>query len=200
MTDAGNHTLPGLQEQPPSVPVGVMLVGFRATGKSTVGRMVAERLGLRFLDMDELLVGRYGPIDRQVAEGGWSLFREREQRLLAELAAEDGVVVATGGGAVLHKDLWPRIKRRFLVVWLHAPEQVIGARLAADERTAVQRPSLTGKDPLSEIASLLDERRPLYQAACHVRVDGAQPAQEVAERIVALCRAGGQGRGAAPDA
>ncbi len=201
VTDSGNHTLPGPQGQPLFPPAGVVLVGFRATGKSTVGRIVARRLGLRFVDMDEVLASRHGPIDRQVTEGGWPLFRERERRLLAELAAENGLVLATGGGAVLHRDLWPQIRQRFLVVWLHVPSPVIEGRLVADRRTAGQRPSLTGDDPVAEAARLLAERRPLYRAASHLQVDGTRAPEVVAEQIAALFRperaagrAGGQHR------
>ena len=119
--------------------------------------------------------------------------------MLAELAEEEDLVLATGGGAVLHEDLWPRIRKRFLVVWLHAPEPVIVTRLAADSRTREQRPSLTGSDPAAEAARVLAERRPLYQAASHVSVDSTAAAETVAEKIIALFQ-GNWSRGASADA
>lgn len=162
----------------------VFLIGFRATGKTTVAKILAGRLGLTPVDMDEVLRRRFGPIDVIVAGHGWEWFRAREKELLAELAAKSGQVVATGGGAILHQDLWPQVMAAGLVVWLTAEPEVIRKRLQTDQATAAQRPSLTGRAAADEIEEVLASRAPLYRAGSHLFLptDNTPPA-ELAERI-----------------
>ena len=94
-------------------------------------------------------------------------------------------MISTGGGAILHQDVWPRIKAAGLVVWLTADQQTICRRLTCDEQTASQRPTLTGTDPYAEIAAVLREREPLYREGCHFSVDtGAITIEQVVDLIV----------------
>ena len=80
----------------------IALIGFRASGKSLVGKLLAEELNLSFVDMDERLVASFGRgIDQWVQAHGWESFRQAESELLEELSREQGLVVATGGGVVL---------------------------------------------------------------------------------------------------
>ena len=142
----------------------ILLTGFRATGKSLVGRLLADRLGLGFLDTDTLLERRFGcSLSDFVAEHGWDLFRHQEDLLLQELSERTGVVLATGGGAILHSRTWQTLRRQSVSIWLQADEQTIKSRLATDVNSERQRPSLTGLDPCGEISTLLDERDPLYE-------------------------------------
>ena len=124
----------------------IILSGYRATGKSTVGRLLAERLNIGFIDMDEVLVARHGEISDLVRERGWDYFRAWEKELLEELVASCEVVISTGGGAVLHQDVWRELKETGLVVWLTADLETICCRLDADSDSGSQRPSLTGGD------------------------------------------------------
>jgi shikimate kinase len=163
----------------------IILIGYRATGKSTIGRVLAERLGVAFIDMDEVLVARYGEISDLVRERGWEYFRAKEKELLAELIPRRGVVISTGGGAVLHQDVWPELKETGLVVWLTADPATIQARLAGDPVSAGQRPSLTGGDIKIEAAKVLAERAPLYLAGSHLQVDSTRPVAEVVAEIEA---------------
>jgi shikimate kinase len=167
-------------------PRKVILVGFRATGKSSVGRLLAERLGVEFIDMDRLLTERHGPISDQVAEHGWDWFRAREKELLAELVGLAEGVIATGGGAVLHRELWPPLRKTALVVWLTSSLEQICRRLSVDPATGSQRPSLTGRDIREETAAVLAEREPLYRSVAHLMVDSNRPVAEVTAEIVAL--------------
>ncbi|MEW6427222.1 MAG: shikimate kinase [Thermodesulfobacteriota bacterium] len=162
----------------------IFLIGFRATGKTTVARILAARLGFTAVDMDEVLRRRHGAVNAVVARHGWEYFRAREKELLAELAGSERQVVATGGGAILHQDLWPRVMASGLVVWLTAEPAVIRARLQADETTATGRPSLTGRPAADEIEEVLAAREPLYRAGAHLALatDGTPPA-ELADRI-----------------
>ena len=163
----------------------IFLTGYRATGKSCVGRLLADRLGLDFTDMDKEITAREGrAINEMVAAHGWPYFRDLEQRLLRELAASpDAGVVATGGGAILHQEVWPEVMRAATVVWLTADVATICSRLRGDGLTASQRPSLTGNDVCDEIATVLAEREPLYRRWCHFSLDTAAHGQQ---RIVEL--------------
>jgi shikimate kinase len=168
----------------------VILIGFRATGKSSVGRLLAEHLGVTFIDMDQILTERHGPISDQVARQGWARFRAREQELLAELTGLEEGVIATGGGAVLHRELWPAMRESGLVVWLTASLELICRRLGLDPASTSQRPSLTGREIREETATVLAEREPLYRAAAHLAVDSNRPVPEVAAEIEAYLAAG----------
>jgi len=167
----------------PSRPT-LILTGYRATGKSTVARALAEPLGLAFLDLDLVLEERIGmPIRDFVAAQGWPAFRARERALLEELAGQDGYLLATGGGAILHQEIWPRLMENGFVAWLRAAPEIIAARLAADPVSGTQRPSLTGTGIVEEIVAVLSEREPLYRQGSHLAVEAARPLAEVAETI-----------------
>lgn len=161
----------------------IILSGYRATGKSTIGRLLAERLDLAFIDMDEVLVAQHGEITDLVKERGWGYFRDRERELLEELVASQDVVISTGGGAVLHRDVWRELKKTGLVVWLTADLETICRRLEADLVSESQRPSLTGDDIKAETGKVLAEREPLYRAGAHLIVDATRPVAEVVAEI-----------------
>jgi len=164
----------------------IILVGFRATGKSSVGRLLAAHLGVEFLDMDQVLTSRHGEISQVVAAHGWDFFRAKEKDLLRELVDLKEGVIATGGGAVLHQDLWPALRETGLVVWLTSTLELICQRLGSDPASGSQRPSLTGCDIRAETATVLAEREPLYRAAAHLAVDSNRPVNEVAGEIEAI--------------
>lgn len=150
----------------------VVLTGFRATGKTTVGRILAELLGYRFIDTDEVITSRLGcSIAESVSRYGWQPFRDLEREVLKELAGEENAVVATGGGAVLHRKTWQQLHNQSFVIWLRADVATILSRLGADEKTAMQRPSLSGQDQETEIVALLEEREPMYQAGSDMVID-----------------------------
>lgn len=161
----------------------IILTGYRATGKTTVGRVLAKRLDLGFIDMDEVLAARYGEISDLVRERGWDYFRAREKELLQELVAIREVVISTGGGAVLHQEVWSELKKTGLVVWLSADPETIGRRLAGDAVSDSQRPSLTGGDIKAEAVKVLAEREPLYRAGSHLEIDSTRPLAEVVAEI-----------------
>jgi shikimate kinase len=166
----------------------IILVGFRATGKSSVGRLLAKHLGVAFLDMDQVLTSRHGEISQVVAEHGWDTFRAREKALLAELIKTKEGVIATGGGAVLHRELWPAMRETGLVVWLTSTLELICQRLTFDPVSGSQRPSLTGRDIREETAAVLAEREPLYRAAAHLEVDSNRPVPVVVAEIETFLR------------
>ena len=150
----------------------VVLTGFRATGKTAVGRILAELLGYRFIDTDEVITSRLGcSIAESVERDGWQPFRDLEQEVLKELAREKNAVIATGGGAVLHRDTWQQLHNQAFVIWLRADIATILSRLGTDKKTAMQRPSLSGQDQKTEIVALLAEREPMYRAGSDMVID-----------------------------
>lgn len=152
------------------------------TGKSTVGRRLAERLGHDFIDTDELIEARHGPIPQLFAEHGEARFREIEREVAAELAGRAGLVVSTGGRLLLDPANADALGAGALVVCLVASVDELVRRLA-DE--ADHRPLLAGGDPRARIEELLAERRAAYARFAQVDTEGRTP-DEVADAVLAL--------------
>ena len=150
----------------------VYLIGCRAVGKSSIGAELARRLGYDFLDTDTLIVEK-GKVSVAtiVAEEGWQGFRKREKEVLLQLKGRNRCVVATGGGAILHRRIWQELKREGEVVWLTADLATLCERLRMDSSSAALRPSLTGKDTCRELAEVLATRTPLYRETADFIVD-----------------------------
>ncbi|MCL1939664.1 MAG: shikimate kinase AroL [Desulfovibrionaceae bacterium] len=163
----------------------VFLVGPRCCGKTTLAGLLAERFGLSCLDTDAILTTEAGlSVSEIVEREGWEGFRKRESRALAT-AAVPGAVVATGGGMVLDPQNRALMRATGLVIYLDAPAEVLGARLARDHGVSL-RPSLTGEDPEREMARVLAERDSLYRESAHCRVDASLPLQAVLEVVAAF--------------
>lgn len=150
----------------------LVLIGYRATGKTAVGARLAQVLGRPFVDLDQVLVQEAGEsIADIVAKGGWAEFRRREKELVARFRRTQGQVVATGGGVVLDPDNIAALRENGIIIWLTADPETIQARLTKDLPRDLNRPSLTGSDTIREVALMLEERYPLYQAAAQITVD-----------------------------
>jgi shikimate kinase len=172
--------------------MNVILIGFRCTGKTAVGRELARRLGRPFVDADTCLQERAGKsIAAVFAEGGELLFRRLEREVLAELTQRDGIVLAAGGGAVLDEENVRRLRGSGPVVRLTAALETILCRLADDEKTESERPRLTSEADLRrEVEQLLACREPFYQRAADVTIDTEgltvpQVAEEVLRQLSA---------------
>ena len=164
------------------------LVGARASGKTTVGKTLAKKLGLPFADTDQLLLESAGrTVDQIVEAEGWPGFRQRESAALREVtdAHKSGCVVSTGGGMVLAEANRTLMRQRGMVVFLDAPVEVLAERLGRNPLNS-QRPSLTGKGLVDEIGDVLNERRPLYEAAAHHIVDASRPLSSICRHIADL--------------
>lgn len=164
----------------------IILVGYRGTGKTTVGRLLAGRLGWTFTDADTELEVRAGRTIAEIfAAEGESGFRDREAAVLAALAARPDHVIATGGGAVLRPANRGLLRAAGFVAWLHAPAQVVWDRIRADPATAARRPALT-TGGLGEVVDLMAAREPFYREVAAAAVDAAGPSPEaVAGAILA---------------
>jgi shikimate kinase len=152
--------------------MNIYLIGYRCTGKTTVGHALAEKYHRPFIDADAAIVGQYHmSITEMVKRYGWSCFREREKGIIEQLCRQPGRVVATGGGVILDPCNVSQMRDTGTVVWLRAGMETIRNRMAADAATDGQRPVLTEKGLMAEIAQTLNERYPLYLAAAHFSVD-----------------------------
>ncbi|MBI1831254.1 MAG: shikimate dehydrogenase [Planctomycetes bacterium] len=161
----------------------VYLIGYRGTGKSTIARLLADKLGWSWIDADEFLQARHGKTIRQIfdeeVEKG---FRDKESKLLQELSDYEDHVIATGGGVILSDENRALLKRG-IVVWLQAPADVLWQRVQKDVSSAEKRPDLA-QGGLAEIEELLALRAPLYEDCADFAIDTAtQSPQHVAETI-----------------
>ncbi len=173
--------------------MNLVLIGYRCTGKTTIGEILAEKLGWPLVDTDTLVQERAGrSIQEIVAAGGWEDFRRRERETIADVAARDSRVISAGGGAVLDEENAKALRARGRVVLLTAAPETIWERMKADPKTAAERPNLTDLGGIAEIRNLLAERRPKYLAACHyeIQTDRFSP-EETAGRILAWIKVNG---------
>lgn len=137
---------------------GPVLVGLRGSGKTSCGRLLAGILGMEFADTDDEIEKKLGSdIPSIFRDKGETYFRVAEAGVVLELLSRPGFVVATGGGAVLDPRVRELLKRRF-TVWLHAPIDVLAARI-----TGSGRPSLTGRPPEEELVEVLGAREVHYR-------------------------------------
>jgi shikimate kinase len=143
--------------------MNIVLIGYRGTGKSTVGRRLAARLGRVLVSTDAEIVKRAKrTIPEIVAQEGWEYFRDLESSICRELSSRDQLVIDTGGGAILRTENIEVLKKNGAVFWLTASVETIAKRIGGDN----QRPSLTGTQScVDEIQDVLRERTPKYQAA-----------------------------------
>jgi shikimate kinase len=150
----------------------LVLIGYRATGKTSVGARLAEALHRSFVDLDQVLVREAGrSVADIVAQGGWPEFRRLEKALVARYRDARGLILATGGGVVLDPDNVAALRQNGILIWLIADPGAIQARLAQDQPRDANRPSLTGEDTVREVLEVLEARAPLYQAAADMSVN-----------------------------
>jgi len=159
----------------------VVLVGLMGAGKSTVGRRLAKRLGLTFVDSDSAIEDASGYSAAEVYERfGEKDFRDGERRLVARLVSGEVRVIATGGGAYVDPRTRELLNERSITVWLDAPVEVLAERTSRRDT----RPLLRNEDPKGTLERLDEERRPSYaEAHIHVR-SGNGAHRDVVETII----------------
>jgi shikimate kinase len=146
--------------------MNIYLIGYRCTGKSSVGKLLAANLGMKFTDTDVELVNRtYKSISEIVETSGWDEFRRLEKNIIKELSLLEGHVVATGGGVALDGDNVEYMKKTGIVVWLRATPLTIRERIIKDTGTKEFRPALTVKGTIDEIDEILLVRNRCYEEA-----------------------------------
>lgn len=170
--------------------MNLYLIGYRCTGKTSVGKRIAGELRFDFLDADAAFVRETGKTVAAFVDGrGWEGFRDLEETILQDIAGKNGWVVATGGGVVLRPDNISRMQDSGLILWLQASVETIYDRMQKDTATADLRPGLTEKPLLEEIQETLAMREPLYAAAADfsLATDGL-PMEAVCDRVLEILR------------
>lgn len=165
-----------------------ILIGYRGTGKTTVARILASRLGVRAVDSDPEIERQLGKTIAEIFEqDGEAAFRDHEARIIRELLekAEGPLVLATGGGAILRPETRRLLNESGQVAWLTASPETILQRIREDAASKTTRPGLTSLPMFEEIVSLLEKRAPLYRETAHriVETDHRTP-EEIVEILL----------------
>ena len=170
--------------------MNIVLIGYRGSGKSTVGRKLAVRLKLRFVDIDDLIEDRQGtPISDIVKSHGWGHFRKLERNTIEEISKEDHLIIAPGGGAVLDSDNVKALRKNGLIIWLKADKQTLLKRLSQDPVTNTRRPTLTGKGTSEELKEVMSLREPIYERVSEIQIDTSMmDAETVVERVLTVLK------------
>jgi shikimate kinase len=180
--------------------MNVVLIGYRATGKSTVGRILSAKLKIAFWDTDAMVEKSMAmPIKEIVALHGWDFFRAKERDTIKYLTQKEDCVIATGGGVVLFRENMALLKQNVdllkqegVIIWLNAPLQDIIDRLKKDARKGATRPQFTSGNIIQETIDIMRQRLPLYESAADHTVDtGGKSAAQVAEEIYQYLRKSG---------
>jgi len=168
----------------------LLFIGYRATGKTTLARMLGELLRMDAVDTDPLIEQKAGRSIAEIfAEQGEPAFRDYESQVIAELLRGEPCVIATGGGLPVRPANRTLLKSVVLkqagrVVWLKASPETILRRMTGDPATERMRPQLTNLPPLAEIAHVLNERTPIYRETADLEIDTDEtPLHELAEQI-----------------
>jgi shikimate kinase len=180
--------------------MNVVLIGYRATGKSTVGKILSAKLKIAFWDTDAMVEKSMAmPIKEIVALHGWDYFRAKEREAIKYLTQKEDCVIATGGGVVLFRENVNLLKQNVdllkqagVIIWLNAPLQDIIDRLKKDARNGAIRPQFTSGNIIQETIDIMRKRLPLYERAADYIVDTLNKnAEEVAEEIYQYLRKSG---------
>ena len=150
----------------------IFLLGYRCTGKTTIGKILAERIHHGFLDMDQTIEQQTGSsISDLVRAHGWDYFRRIEKEILLKTREMEDTVVSTGGGIVTDPENLDFLNAAGYIIWLDADIKTILSRLNSDPVTLSSRPSLTAKRLAEETEEVLNIRRPLYEKSAHLRIE-----------------------------
>ncbi len=177
--------------------MSIVLIGYRGSGKTTVSRLLADRLGWGFVDCDDRIVAAAGKTIREIFESvGEEGFRELEAQVIREVAPMDNCVISVGGGALLREENRAAIVGRgHRIVYLHASPEELHRRIHADMATIANRPALTKLGGgIEEIRSVLAVREPIYRQVRNIEIDVTEmlPRDVVEQIILALPQGGGK--------
>ncbi|CAG9413241.1 TPA: shikimate kinase AroL [Providencia alcalifaciens] len=161
------------------------IIGPRGSGKTTIGKKLAEKTGYQFIDTDKLILERAGmSIADIVQQQGWNYFRQLESQILASIEPQDAII-STGGGIILAPGNQQVMRENGTVIYLRSTPETLVKRLAAEPQ-ADQRPSLTGKSLLEEIEEVMTQRDPIYLSTAHHVIDANQSIDAIIKQIANL--------------
>lgn len=164
--------------------MNIILIGYRASSKTSAGRELAKILGRPFFKTDRMIFAKTGRTIQEIVDAsGWQAFREVKKAVIAELSGLDGVVIALGSNAIMDPDTVAMLGTRGRFVWLRADAEILARRMSRKKEGAGQRPVPSGAETPEKIDSVLAARLPVYGAVAEVIVDtmGKDPAGIAAE-------------------
>jgi shikimate kinase len=166
--------------------MNLFLIGYRCSGKTTIGKSIATAMGWSFVDSDIRVTKACGKsVEAIIDTEGWNAFRRMEHSTIKQICTNDRQVVATGGGVVLDADNVKAMKTRGMLVWLGASAGTIRKRMLADKNSGHFRPALTERGRIEEIEGMLLQRNHYYESASDffIQTDGLTPA-EITRKII----------------
>jgi shikimate kinase len=166
--------------------MNLFLIGYRCSGKTTIGKSIAKTIGWSFVDSDIWVIKACGKSIQDIIDTeGWNAFRRLEHSTIKQICTHDRQVVATGGGVVLDADNVRAIKNSGMVVWLDASAETIRKRMVEDRNSKHFRPALTDRGRIEEIEDMLSQRNPNYMSASDffIHTDDLPPG-EITRRII----------------
>jgi len=169
--------------------MNIVLIGYRGTGKTVVGKLVAKRLGMKCIAMDERIIEKARMSIPDIVERyGWPTFRDMESEVVQELAGLDNIVIDAGGGVIERPENIDALRANSRIIWLKASVDTIVSRIQGD----TERPSLTGgKSFTEEVAEVLERRTPKYENAAQYEIDTDQlTPEQVADRVIEIWNEG----------
>ena len=166
--------------------MNLFLIGYRCTGKTTIGKSIAMTMDWSLVDSDILVIKEYGKSIKDIIDTeGWEAFRRMERSTLKQICTKDRQVVATGGGVVLDKANIKAMKTSGMVIWLGATAETIQKRMLQDKNTGNFRPALTDKGRMQEIEDMLLKRNPYYESASDFSIQtDDEPLNKITQRII----------------
>ncbi|OGL45366.1 MAG: hypothetical protein A2W05_11645 [Candidatus Schekmanbacteria bacterium RBG_16_38_10] len=170
--------------------MNIVLIGFRCSGKTTIGKMLSDRLSMGFIDADERIEKKCDMTIREIFQTkGESHFRLLESDILGDLEKLDGKIIATGGGAVLKYKNMQGLKRNGVIILLDVEPDVAYERIKRDKATRKNRPPLTDKNLLTEINEQIELRRPYYRnVADFVVKTSEKPVEDIVSDIIKILK------------
>lgn len=173
----------------------LVLIGYRGSGKSTIGKLVARLLGLDYLDTDTQIQEKAGKSIREIfADHGEEAFRDMETAILRDLSTLKSLpasVIATGGGMIMRPENRDILKALGLVIWLEVSPEVATARITADTFTGEQRPPLSDQSLADEVERMLSLRNPVYAELASIQISNNAAdlsAEDVADSLIGKIR------------
>ncbi|MFC1895848.1 shikimate kinase [Thermodesulfobacteriota bacterium] len=167
----------------------IVLIGYRGTGKSVVGNLVAEGLQMKCIAMDARIVERAGMSIPDIVENhGWKTFRNMETEVARELAKLDNIIIDTGGGVIERPENIDALQANSRIIWLKASVGAIVSRIQG----GTERPSLmSGRSFTEEVAEVLERRTPKYKSAAQYDIDTDHlTPEQVADRVIEIWKEG----------
>ncbi len=162
----------------------IALIGYRGSGKTTIGKMLAERRMTTFVDLDSVVSASLGTtITNYFSTHGEAAFRDQESESLAAVLTKPPGVLATGGGVILRQANRKLLDSNCFVVWLNAPAEWLWQNIQADPSSQANRPNLTARSGLDEVNLVLKQREETYRNLAQIIVDATLPPTAVMELI-----------------